>query len=129
MALDRSRAEIWAVAEDARSISIVSTRSLELAAEIEVGAKPRSVTLTGDGHALVSVHRDHRLSVIDVVGRAVAGAIGDCHGPQGVVVAPTTGVVVVACEADDALLLLDGEGLSRRRRVAVADGPRAVPSR
>ena len=136
LALDIARAEVWTANEDAGSVSVVSTVTLTRVAEIPLGGAPRSLALTSDGTSLlVSDGARDQLLVLDLASRSLSASLSLCRGPQGVVAAPGSGKVLVACEDEDAVLVLDGTTLASRARIAVvrphaiavtADGTRAI---
>ncbi len=116
LALTADDRSLWAVNQDADSVSLLDTSSRALVTEVALGPapvadpttmryepalKPRALALTPDGKKLyVAAQTANRVFVIDTASRAVSTSIPVPAAPTAVVVSPDGGhVYVVSHEA------------------------------
>lgn len=115
---------LWVTNPDGDTVTVLESASGTKAAEIVVGASPRTVAVAADGRIWLTVQQDPAVVVIDpdtlrVVARH---ALPRASQPFGVVAGPD-GTVWVALAASGTVLRLDSEG-RMVGQVAVGPDPR-----
>ena len=127
---------VWVVNPDNDSVSLVVGE--QRVAEVAVGRKPSSLTLSADGFlAWVTSKADATVSVIDTVSQAVTGIISLPAGsqPHGLVRVPGSSDLLIVLEGTGELVRLDtgtgqiissGELSGRPRHLAVSSNGNSV---
>ncbi len=127
IALTPDGATLLVVNPDTNSLTLVSTISRTVIAEITVGVDPRSVAASPDGvRAYVANQKSDTLAVIDLPARAVTATLPMGDRPVGVVVSPDGSLVAVAELGDDQVRFLDASGLSTLSVASIADRPHGL---
>ncbi len=119
-----SRNEVWAVNPDNNSVAVIDSTANAIAAEIGVGAEPRSLSIAPDGRVWVVSKDAAMINIIDPLTHAVAQlAMFDVGAqPHGIVMNANS--AFVALEATGEVVQLDAATADEVQKVFVGGRPR-----
>jgi len=115
---------VLVVNPDSNSLSLISTSSPALEAELPVGIDPRTVAVDDPGtRAYVANRGSGSVSLIDVPARAVIAEIPVGDRPYGVVVSPDGSRIFVSVQGADEVAVIDSTTRQVVDSIAVGDRP------
>ena len=116
--------QVWVVNPDNNSVTVVSTTSVAVADQIDVGENPVSVAVAPDGQVWVVNKNSSSISVIDPASLAVVQTIQLSFGaaPHGIVFSQSN--AIVALEASSKIISLSTTNGAIEDEIAVAHRPR-----
>ena len=87
-------------------ITLIDPRAVQPIGRIDLGTQPEAAAGDGKGTVYVNLARKDEIAVVDVASRSVVARyrLPDCHGPTGLALDHTAGLLVSACE-DSAVVL------------------------
>ncbi len=121
------KARIFVANWDEGAIEIISMNSGERVALLPVGRHARGVALSPQGERLYAMNfGEDSISVIDTAEPRVLRTSKACRAPRHGVLVAGGKRLLVTCHEDAALLDLDADTLTVRRRIPVDLGPKTV---
>ena len=126
LAYDRARDRLWAVNEDADTVTVIDALELEVIAELDAGDRPRTVSVGGDRVAVAS-QGDATLRLFDAETTEALRAVPLPAGsePYGVAADPRGGRFLVSLLASGRLVVVGADG-TVGASVEVGPDPRGI---
>jgi PQQ-dependent catabolism-associated beta-propeller protein len=118
---------IYVSDEESSVIHVIDGKSLEVAARLPVGKRPRGMGLSKDGRLLyIAVSNDNRIDVLDLASRRVVGHLPSGPDPELFALHPSGAQLFVANEDDNLVSFVDVAGKRITREVTVGTEPEGM---